>query len=46
MPSKRKAIEAQWEHHRKELHTLYLADNMTLKGVMSHMKDKYGFNAT
>jgi Clr5 domain len=41
----RKATQADWEPHRKELQTLYLTKNMSLKDVMTYMKEKYSFIA-
>lgn len=46
MASERETTVAQWESFRAEMHTLYLAQNKSLKDVMSYMKGTYNFNAT
>ncbi|KAF8247193.1 hypothetical protein K440DRAFT_479801, partial [Wilcoxina mikolae CBS 423.85] len=35
-----------WESYRKEIHTLYLGHNKSLKDVMSYMKEHHNFDAT
>lgn len=42
----RYATAQDWERYRALFTRLYCDENMTLKDVMSIMKEKYGFNAT
>ena len=46
MLSQREAAEEEWEFYRKEIQTLYVVQEKTLKDVMSYMKEQYNFDAT
>ena len=45
MSSRQEALQADWEPHRREIHTLYVTKDKSLKDVMMHMAGTYDFHA-
>jgi hypothetical protein len=43
--SREKAMPVDWEPYQEIIRTLYLERDMSLKEVMTYMKDTYSFHA-
>jgi hypothetical protein len=45
MSNTRKNTDAEWEVHKRDIETLYLAENKTRDEVMQAMEETHGFRA-
>jgi Clr5 domain len=43
--AKYERMERQWEAYKQTIQNLYLSKGKTLKYVMEHMQESYGFRA-